>query len=191
MVDQFTRLRDGDRFFYQNESFSPQEAKLLQRGDTLAKVIEANTSIDNLQPNVFFFKASIGGGVYFDAGKQVPLPGFTVQLEDGSGNVLATTTTDRFGNYVFNQLSGPSNNVDNSSGVSQTGDYHLVLALPTWLRLTISPDAVSISRGNTHVSGLDFGVYFTSPPLAGFAQLVEASGTHHHAGLWDELDPSV
>ena len=48
MVDQFTNLRDGDRFFYLNEQFSPSEEAILRQGDTLAKVIKANTGITNL-----------------------------------------------------------------------------------------------------------------------------------------------
>jgi peroxidase len=48
MVNQFTRLRDGDRTFYLDEQFSPSEEAILQQGNTLAKVIEANTGITNL-----------------------------------------------------------------------------------------------------------------------------------------------
>jgi hypothetical protein len=61
--DQFTRLRDGDRFFYLNEHWSPDELRILHQGNTLTKVIEANTSITNLQSDVFLFKASISGSV--------------------------------------------------------------------------------------------------------------------------------
>ena len=63
MVDQFTALRNGDRFFYLNESFTPSEQAIFQQGNTLAKVIEANTGVTNLQSNVFFFQASISGTV--------------------------------------------------------------------------------------------------------------------------------
>ena len=50
--DQFTRLRDGDRFWYQNilEGEQLQEVE----STTLADVIERNTTIDGLQANVFF-----------------------------------------------------------------------------------------------------------------------------------------
>ena len=66
LVDQFTRLRDGDRFFYLNEAFSPAELALINQGDTLAKIIENNTSITNLQSNVFFFREEISGVVFKD-----------------------------------------------------------------------------------------------------------------------------
>ena len=53
IADQFTRLRDGDRLFYQR---TLRGAELDQvRSTTLAKVIKANTSLTNLQANVFFY----------------------------------------------------------------------------------------------------------------------------------------
>ncbi len=91
MVDQFTNLRDGDRFFYLNEQFSPSEKAILQQGNTLAKVIEANTGITNLQSDVFIFKASISGTVSLSPGgshqgsTQQGMAGITVQLEDTNG----------------------------------------------------------------------------------------------------------
>ena len=57
-----TRLRDGDKFFYGNETFNKDELNIMQQGNTLAKVIEANTNITNLQSDVFLFKASIRRG---------------------------------------------------------------------------------------------------------------------------------
>src|SRR5205823_6423095 len=68
LADQFTRLRDGDRFFYLNESFNQDERNILNQGNTLAKVIEANTPITNLQSDVFVFKASMSGTVFSAAG---------------------------------------------------------------------------------------------------------------------------
>ncbi len=90
MVNQFTRLRDGDRFFYLNESFTPAEQAILNQGNTLAKVIEANTNITNLQSDVFIFQASISGTVGLNPGPVhgVGVPGITVELQDTSGDVL-------------------------------------------------------------------------------------------------------
>lgn len=52
LKDQFQRLRDGDRFWYEAE-FSGAELTALD-STTLADVIERNTSITGLQQNVFF-----------------------------------------------------------------------------------------------------------------------------------------
>ncbi len=52
LVDQFERLRDGDRFFYRN-TFQHFQIKMLER-TTLAKIIRRNTRIGReLQKNVF------------------------------------------------------------------------------------------------------------------------------------------
>jgi hypothetical protein len=172
MVNQFTRLRDGDRFFYLNETFTPQELNLLQQGNTLAKVIEANTNITNLQNNVFLFQASISGtvsnGYAGTFGRQrigaVGLAGVTLELENDSGDVLATTTTDSRGHYTFNQLSGPSANPEVSSGVSAVGTYKVVMVLPSgWKQTSPAPSPIVISRGGTRVGGVNFNVLLTSP----------------------------
>ena len=56
LIDQFTRLRDGDAFWYQRQ-FSGQTLQTLE-STTLAKIIARNSDTTNLQQNVFFFKAS-------------------------------------------------------------------------------------------------------------------------------------
>lgn len=61
-----------------------------------------------LQPTT---KASLGDRVWYDNNRdgdqdagEPGIAGVTVQLMDGSSNVLATTTTDAFGNYIFTNL---------------------------------------------------------------------------------------
>ena len=158
MVNQFTRLRDGDRFFYLNEIYNAEEISILQQGDTLAKVIEANTGLTNLQHDVFHFRASINGTVFLNGGPG-GVSGITVQLQNDGGDVLATTRTDAYGEYRFDQLSGPAANPENSYGVSATGYYQIVLVLPSgWRQLTSDPEPVLISRGNIHVHHVDFGI---------------------------------
>src|SRR5262249_14713288 len=137
-----------------NESWGRGELQLLRQGDTLARVIEANTGVTNLQSDVFVFKASIsgtvsagpGGGWY--RGHSAPgLAGVTVQLQDDSGHVIATTVTDARGRYRF----------DSTSGVDQTGYYTVRLVLPSGRTQTsANPSAVLISRGGVAVSGVDF-----------------------------------
>ena len=171
MVNQFTRLRDGDRYFYLNENFTPEEMNLLQQGNTLAQVIEANTNITNLQNNVFVFRASISGTVLSGYGgtsarrrfAPVGLPGVTLELEDASGDILATTKTDSRGQYSFNQLSGPSSNPEIASGVSAVGTYKVVLIVPSGLKqLSPVPNPLVVTRGDTRVTGVNFNVQLTS-----------------------------
>jgi hypothetical protein len=161
LADQFTRLRDGDRFFYLNESFSPEEQRILQQGNTLAKVIEANTGITNLQSDVFVFKASISGTVVSGQGGHGlrdpfarGLSGVTVQLQDADGNVVGTTMTDARGHYSFNQL----------TGIGGTGNYTVRLVVPSGFTQTSpNPSSILISRGDVNVSGVNFALTPTRP----------------------------
>src|SRR5262249_31490807 len=154
LVDQFTRLRDGDRFFYLNQQWNSDELHILQQGNTLTKVIEHNTGITNLQDHAFFFKASISGTVFAGLGRNYHvgsvargLPGVTVQLEDNSGNVLATTVTDRQGHYRF----------DNFNGIEGTGSYTVRLVVPSgFTQTSANPSPILISRGDINVSGVNF-----------------------------------
>lgn len=50
--DQFTRLRDGDRFYYER-TFGGKQLKEL-RNTHLSDIIKRNTTLTNLQTNVFF-----------------------------------------------------------------------------------------------------------------------------------------
>ena len=51
--DQFKRLRDGDRFWYQNRMFAPQEVAALQ-STRLSDILQRNSGVTGLQQNVFF-----------------------------------------------------------------------------------------------------------------------------------------
>ncbi|MGN6370461.1 MAG: peroxidase family protein [Phycisphaerae bacterium] len=59
--DQFERLRDGDRFWYQN-TFSGAGLNAIAH-TTLAQVIERNTALTTLQGNVFFYVAPGAGTI--------------------------------------------------------------------------------------------------------------------------------
>lgn len=52
LVDQFQRLRDGDRYWYQR-TFQGERLQLIEN-TSLADIIKRNTNIADLQPNVFF-----------------------------------------------------------------------------------------------------------------------------------------
>ena len=55
IANQFQRLRDGDRFWFENTLKGPALGAMEQT--TLADIIQRNTSLTTLQKNVFFFGA--------------------------------------------------------------------------------------------------------------------------------------
>ena len=60
VTDQFTRLRDGDRYWYENAQFD--ELWLNEIGDSrLSAIIMRNTTIDAMQSNAFFMVPTPGG----------------------------------------------------------------------------------------------------------------------------------
>jgi hypothetical protein len=149
LADQFTRLRDGDRFFYLNESFNRDEQAIMSQGNTLAKMIEANTNITNLQPDVFRFQAALTGSVVGIGHRftEHGLAGITVDLKDDTGAVVATTTTNTRGQYSFNQL----------TGLAGTGTYTISIDVPTGTK-PITPPSItkSVSAGSQALNGLSF-----------------------------------
>jgi len=151
VTDQFERLRDGDRLWYENV-FSGRELRQIDQTQ-LSDIIQRNTTISNLQDNVFFFRAAVQGQVFADGNengafdrRERGVAGVTVELLDDQGDVVATTQTDRNGNYRFNDF-------------RETGDYQVRVASSTEVQLTSDEllDAL-ISRGNERVRGLNFGV---------------------------------
>ncbi len=155
IVDQFERLRDGDRLWYENV-YSGGELRQLQR-TSLADVIERNTTVEGLQDNVFFMLAEVRGQVAAAptaaanetaarstrrtrsgrANAPTGVAGVTVELLNDEGEVVETTETDRRGNYRFDSF-------------AETGDYQIRLAE------TGETLDVLISNGSTRLSGLDF-----------------------------------
>ena len=57
LKDQFERIRDGDRFWYENDLCLTDEEREDIRETTLVIVIERNTNVRNLQKNVFIVGA--------------------------------------------------------------------------------------------------------------------------------------
>ncbi len=57
IADQFQRLRDGDRFWYEN-IFSDREIRQIE-STSLADIIQRNTNVDTLQENVFFVEPDV------------------------------------------------------------------------------------------------------------------------------------
>jgi hypothetical protein len=167
LADQFRRLRDGDRFFYLNESFTSGEVAIINADNTLAKVIENNTQITNLQSNVFFFTEEISGHVFadpdgngFQGDTERGLNGVTVNLLDNSGNVLASTTTDATGEYDFTDLTGIPSTGNFTVSLDPTALAAAGLA-QTSAQIAQNPGTIHLSRGGLDVVNQDFGVIST------------------------------
>ncbi|MBL9094032.1 MAG: carboxypeptidase regulatory-like domain-containing protein [Planctomycetaceae bacterium] len=149
IADQFTRLRDGDRFWYQNTLNKDQVRQVEQT--TLADVVRRNTTVSSLQQNVFFLKTSISGTVFNDAnqnGARNPneqgLAGVTVRLLDAGGFVVAQTLTDAQGNYSFRGL--------------DLGKYRVEEQTPSGVKTTSSPVIDTALTRGMDVQHLDFGL---------------------------------
>lgn len=148
IANQFSRTRDGDRYWYQNE-YSGSTLNTLQH-TSLSEIIKRDTGLKNVQDNVFVFQTDISGRVFADGnrdGRANPgepgVEGRTMQLTDSSGAVVATTTTNHDGGYHFAQVG--------------LGTYVVSEVVPTGVTLTTpATQSVAITRGMM-VGGQDFG----------------------------------
>jgi peroxidase len=163
VVDQFTRVRDGDRFWYQRQ-FSGATLNALEN-TTLADIIRRNTTVTNVQNNVFFMRAEVRGQAFFDRNgdgrRQFGEPSLahvSVELLDGDGVVIATAVTDSSGRYRFTQF-------------RETGDYQVRVVVPAGLQVTTSnPIDVNVSKGDVSIGGQDFGIRLVDRSAAGSFQ---------------------
>jgi peroxidase len=167
IIDQFERLRDGDRFWYEN-TFNGQQLRTLQN-TSLADVIKRNTTVTNLQDNVFFMKAEVTGSVLTTAARSaipnirgnnqlgggnqatrtVGVAGVTVELLDGGGEIIATTTTDSRGRYRFTQF-------------DETGNYSIQISQDSgYTSDSDEPLEFLVTNGATRLRGLDLRVSLT------------------------------
>lgn len=165
LADQFQRLRDGDRFWYEKDFQGPELQQI--RRTTLADIIRRNTNTTNLQDNVFFFRAGIAGRVMNDVNnngkidaRESGLANVVVQLQDAQGNVLATTSTARDGSYRFDGLA--------------LGVYRIRVLAPQGARQTTAdPPNVVVSKGQL-LDRVDFGLN-TPRPATRSAALQDAA----------------
>ncbi len=153
LSDQFSRLRDGDRFWFQR-SLAGKELQDVQ-STTLADVIRRNTNLTNVQQNVFFFKVEVSGRVVNDANRdgvlgrnEQGLKGRTVELVDAeSQEVVATATTDAGGRYRFSVESGLS-----------LGEFTVREVTPTgWTETAAPKQTIKLTRGDQNVVEVNFG----------------------------------
>ncbi len=160
IADQFSRIRDGDRFWYQNQ-FSGKALRELD-STKLSDILKRNTDLTNLQSNVFIFDSRIEGTVFADPNANAQpnvrgsgLEGWTVELVSSEGDIVATQITNRLGTYQF----------DVQSGV-RTDHYEI--------RITIDPNGdplaspvsqfVDITRGDQLVRKVDLPVDWPNQP---------------------------
>lgn len=177
LADQFTRLRDGDRFWYEN-NFRGRQLDTL-RNTSLADVIRRNTTTTNLQQNVFVFRAEIGGRVIFDAngnGRLKPIEngiaGVSVRLLDADGAVVASTTTTRDGGYRFTSL--------------DLGSYRVEITPPNGMRITTRPlQAIAITKGMV-VDRQDIGLARTN---SGAPRVSSLSSEQAASLVFAQFDP--
>ncbi len=177
IADQFLRMRDGDRFWYQN-AFS---GDLLREIDQtrLSDILMRNTPLRNLQQNVFFFHASVAGTVFADGnGNQRRdrgergIGGFTVELRNDEG-LVASAVTDTAGRYRF----------DVQSGV-RTGQYTVTaVKAPDGKTIKSASKQVSITRGDQLVV-VDLAV---APNISGGQALMAAGAVD---AIMDQVDPT-
>ncbi len=160
LADQFTRLRDGDRFWYERDLQGSTLAMV--RSTKLSDIIKRNTTTQNVQDNVFFFRTSIQGRVFQDAnnnrridGREQGIANLTVNLVNTDGQIVATTKTARDGTYRFERL--------------DLGKYKVVV-LPAANNSSTTPAPlatreVSLTKGQ-ELNGIDVGVTSSVlPPL--------------------------
>jgi hypothetical protein len=123
--DQFIRLRDGDRFWYQR-AMDFADRREVERTN-LSDLIRRNSDLTTIQPNPFVFRPEVVGRVFADPnhnGRPDPgepgLGGRVVELVDvGTGDVIAAMTTGPDGTYRFGVEDG-----------LQTGRYAIRLVPP-------------------------------------------------------------
>ncbi|MCB0585070.1 MAG: hypothetical protein KDD06_07090 [Phaeodactylibacter sp.] len=102
MQVQFAALRDGDRFFYENDPVLSNEEKTMIRNTSLHDIIMRNTGITLMQDKVFEamphsqicnnMTADVAGSIYTETG--LPVPDVSVRVVSGSGNMELLSNPD-------------------------------------------------------------------------------------------------
>ncbi|OYP33908.1 peroxidase family protein [Rhodopirellula sp. MGV] len=134
VADQFRRLREGDRFYFENV-FSQSDIERIKQ-TSLADIIERNTEVTGLQDNVFFFRAQIEGSI-IEHPSGGPVAAVAVELRAADGEVLQSVLTDEKGNFQLDQF-------------KVTGSYQVHLPGANQSRL------VSITSGDQRYQDVSF-----------------------------------
>jgi hypothetical protein len=152
LQDQFTRTRDGDRYFYLSD-LKGKDLQMVQ-SMSLSKIIKLNSNVTNIQDDVFHFDVTVAGRVFGDAnsdGKAQPnergLGGVTVSLVDSDGNVVQTVKTDPRGMYFFSDVPLGTFTVKNDAS-SSTASIKATKA-DHFDRIDLAAPAPTVTAGNT------------------------------------------
>lgn len=179
IADQFERLRDGDRFYYEN-TMSDREIREIEN-TTLADIIEQNTNLNSLQSNVFLFTPAITGTVIAESATPIRNDLAEQPTEEGRGrrqrggaqqgdpqrggndNLLpaegiSVELVDSDGNLVDSVLTDAAGNYAFDS-VTQSGSYQVrVVESEEWDVAGSGTWDLSISNGDEEMDGIDFRV---------------------------------
>lgn len=109
MKRQFTEIRDGDRFFFENDADLSSDEKYEIRHTTLGQIIRRNTDITLMQNNVFVAMehevicspSDVNGLVLSELGEAVHHVNMNLELLGELDNQVETGVT---GAYLFNQV---------------------------------------------------------------------------------------
>ncbi|WP_081613759.1 peroxidase family protein [Rhodopirellula sallentina] len=104
IADQFTRTRDGDRLWYENSL--PEDVINVVHATSLSDIISRNTGLHALQEDVFHMWGVVRGQVVVDGGSLSPaiLSDLDVELYNGGGQLVATSSLASDGSYEFTQI---------------------------------------------------------------------------------------
>lgn len=113
MMQQFAALRDGDRYYYENDPVLSTEDKTEIGSTTLRDIIMRNSNITLMQGNVFLAmphndictaiadNLGMTGSIQTYTG--IDVEGATIQMTDASAAVIADEDTDDVGNFEFDE----------------------------------------------------------------------------------------
>lgn len=102
--NQFTALRDGDQFYWQNEGFDPQTATMISQ-TTLGDIIERTTGTPAEQANVFVAQERHASNV---AAADPSAPQLVIGIDQNAATIAGGTADDTIvaGNAVHQVLTG-------------------------------------------------------------------------------------
>ncbi|MBE9137977.1 VCBS repeat-containing protein [Nodosilinea sp. LEGE 07088] len=97
IADQFARLRDGDRFWYENGQFTAEELGVI-RGTSLSALLSRNTGMNGLADNLF--STGRTPAALAQGGTAAGQSGTEYATLDGSNNNLANPELGRVGTQL-------------------------------------------------------------------------------------------